>query len=1167
VASWSDLRELVEEVLSEASTAGESVVEGPDAASAAFFLALAARYRRATVVAVAPSPAAAVRLRDDLEYFLGGRGAASLIPPYESIPFEEDPPDPSATGQRLASLHGLATGRPGIYVATPAILTERLIPPAVLREAAREFRTGTVLDLQEAARHLESYGYLREGLVENPGEYSVRGHILDVFSPGWEWPLRIELFDDYVEEMKWFNPEGQRSLQPVDRAVLLPAMEIVGDATLPTFLRRTAREYPDSPPLTDVRRALRDGGVRPWHVSLLPLFYQEPATILDYGGGPPLLALVGRPEVLQGARARVEEVRRFGVEAGHTTSFVERFLDEGARVLSLLEGKGVPGRATLSLYPTAGYQGSGRIHRLASRPTALRFTGKVTARREGEWAPVEELRNWGADAPVVVVARTAGSARRLREILRDHDLGARLVEEGPFDLSWFAGGDLALTIHVGELRDGFRLPDHGVTVVSEDDLFGAKHRLRERRHARANLFELDFSTLEQGDFLVHEEHGIGRFAGISRVKVDNHHQEMLSVRYADEGVLYLPMDKLQEVQKFVSAEGHVPKVDSLGGKSWERAKSRARKAVRTMVRELLKTQARRQSGGGFAFSPDTSWQNEFEALFEYEETPDQWRAIEDVKRDMESPRPMDRLVCGDVGYGKTEVAMRAVFKAVQDGKQAVVLVPTTVLCHQHHLTFGRRFAPFPVRIASLSRFISSREARGVLKELAAGSLDVVIGTHRLLQKDVRFHDLGLVVVDEEHRFGVRDKEKLKKLRETADVLTLSATPIPRTFYMSLSGLRDLSVIETPPESRLGIRTKVAAFGDRIIREAVGRELARGGQVFFLHNRIKSIFGLARHVASLCPEVRIAVGHGRMPEGKLKEVMVGFMNREYDVLVSTSIVESGLDIPNANTMLINRADRFGLADLYQLRGRIGRSSRQAYCYLLVPAGALKGDALRRLQAIEEHSELGAGVKIAAMDLEIRGAGNLLGYQQSGRLAEVGLEMYSRLLEEEVAEVRGEAAGAAVVRHAEVSVPWPARLPEEYIADQRQRLTIYKRLSQVEREGDLGRLGEEMADLFGHPPAEVVLLLGVTALRLAAQRAGVERVRLASGQAEITFHRATPVEPSRVVELIARGGGSIRLKGAEQMVAALPPEEPAVALERVRDLLDTLAGAALPEGGGR
>ncbi|RLA95851.1 MAG: transcription-repair coupling factor, partial [Deltaproteobacteria bacterium] len=684
---------------------------------------------------------------------------------------------------------------------------------------------------------------------------------------------------------------------------------------------------------------------------------------------------------------------------------------------------------------------------------------------------------------------------------------------------------------VGELSGGFILPEEGLVFISEEEVFGEKGRVAKAPRPSAPPLS-SFEDLEVGDYLVHVDYGIGLYRGLSRIEFEGEKKEFLLIEYEGGDRLYVPIERLDLVHKYFGPREEPPRLDRLGSASWRRAKRRAKRAAEEIARELIEIYAARKAFEGFAFSPRDAYYQEFEATFPYEETPDQWQAIEDVMRDMESPRPMDRLICGDVGFGKTEVAIRAAFKAVMDGKQVALLVPTTVLAQQHYQTFSARFQGYPIVVEMLSRFRSPRRQKEILEGLREGKVDVVIGTHRLLQKDVRFRDLGLLIIDEEQRFGVAHKERLKELKKTVDCLTLTATPIPRTLQMSLVGIREMSLISTPPPARQTISTRVLPFDPRIVREAIIKEVRRGGQVFFVHNRVKEIQEVARRLQELVPEVRIGIAHGQMRERELERVMLRFVRGEIDLLVCTSIIESGLDIPNANTIIINRADRFGLADLYQLRGRVGRSAKKAYAYLLVPPRKeLTASSAKRLRAIQELSELGSGFRLALRDLEIRGAGNLLGHRQSGHIAEVGLELYNALLEEAIRELKGEEVPKKPTP--EIHIPIEAYIPEEYVEEEAQRLGLYKRLSLVEGEEELEELKEEIRDRFGPPPAEVRNLFEVIELKIWLQRYRVQRLEMKAGELRLLLSDGR-VAPERLVRAVEESKGKARLTPSGELI---------------------------------
>src|SRR5438132_121603 len=760
-----------------------------------------------------------------------------------------------------------------------------------------------------------------------------------------------------------------------------------------------------------------------------------------------------------------------------------------------------------------------------------------------------ELGRWRVEGfRIRLVASDERQVEHLRQILREHALEA-LPAATP-------DGDAPLAIVVGDVSAGFSIPALGFIVLTEAEIFGARRRLLRRPKYQRGAELTAFTDLAVGDIVVHEDHGLGRYLGLKTMTVGDREGDFLVLEYAEGNQLYLPVERLDLVSKYLGADAGAVRLDRLGGVSWPRVKESVRAALRQMAEELLRLYAQRAVAEGHACSPDTPWQREFEAAFRFEETPDQLRAIEEVKRDMESPRPMDRLVAGDVGYGKTEVALRAAFKVVADGMQVAVLVPTTVLAQQHWTTFADRFAPFPARVELLSRYRSPKEQKAVIAGLRQGTTDVVIGTHRLLSKDVAFKRLGLLIVDEEHRFGVAHKERMKQLRASVDVLALTATPIPRTLYMSLAGVRDMSVIETPPLDRLPVETVIRRFSKAVIKEALTRELERGGQVFFVHNRVQSLPSVTRFVQELVPEARVIMAHGQMKERELEATMVKFVSGQADVLVATAIVESGLDIPATNTIVVNRADRFGLAQLYQLRGRVGRERQQAYAYLLVPAaGSLDETAQRRLRVIEEMTELGAGFQLAMRDLEIRGAGNLLGAEQHGHIAAVGFDLYTKLLAEAVRELKGEPVSASV--DPVITVGVEALLPEEYVPEVNQRLAIYQRLADVGDDDEVAQMRAELADRFGPSPPAVVALLDVIGLRLLSRRLGVERLEAGGGRALVTFAPSTPVTPERILVVVGRHGSGVTMRKEFTLEAMIPTGPWDAVRDALRALLESLA----------
>ena len=917
---------------------------------------------------------------------------------------------------------------------------------------------------------LADAGFLPEDPVDQHGEFCVRGGVVDFFPVGEAYPVRVEYAGDLIESLRRYDPGSQRSVATLDRVAVIPLKDTferggdVGDDDPAGHPELEASLLDYLTPNPSMRTFLCDAGECDRRVART---VEQIETSYD--------ALVARGETAPPPDALI--VAWADVRAGlpAVTRLEALILDADA--------------------PAAG-------HRVSCQP-ALAFHGRL-----GDW--VEEVRNGRARGETqLFVATTSGRAERITELLGEYGLSAVPVDRAEVTQT------AALLVATGRLSRGFRLPDAGLQIYAETDLFDEEPRVVDKRRSVARSFLSDLRDLKVGDNVVHVDHGIGTFVGLARIAVDDSPHEFMELRYAGEDKLFVPVEHLDLIQKYAGAQR--PAMDRLGGTTWERAKTRVRRAMRDMAEELLKLYAARKAIGGHAFSADTHWQKEFEAAFEYDLTPDQQTAVRDIKRDMETSSPMDRLLCGDVGYGKTEVALRAAFKVVMDGKQVALLTPTTVLTFQHYKTLVERFAAFPVRIEMVSRFRSRAEQKALLKDLETGKIDVMVGTHRLLSKDVQFHDLGLLVVDEEQRFGVAHKERIKQLRRKVDVLTLTATPIPRTLNMSLMGIRDMSVIETPPKDRLSIQTNVVKFDIEVITRAIRTELDRGGQVYFVHNRIDSIDSVAALVARLVPEARLAVAHGRSGEADLERVMIDFVAHKYDVLLSTTIIENGLDIPNVNTMIVNHAERYGLAQLYQLRGRVGRSDRRAYAYLVIPPeDSLSRVARQRLAAIKEFSDLGSGFRVAALDLEIRGAGNLLGAEQSGHIEAIGFDMYVKLLEATVRELRGEEVEEE--RRATVNLGVELRIDESYIAETNQRLAIYRRVAAARDEDRLAAILTELEDRYGPVPQSVVRLAEYGRIRVLADRLGVESVDRERHLLVIRFRGDAPVDPARLVAFV-------------------------------------------------
>ncbi|HEX8984831.1 MAG TPA: transcription-repair coupling factor, partial [Bryobacteraceae bacterium] len=882
-----------------------------------------------------------------------------LLPALDLLPGQHLSPHAEISEERARALWRLATERVPITVTPVASALLRTEPAAFYRQLALTLRTGEEIGLDDVVAHLESIGYERREPVELAGDFSVRGGILDVFPPGAGKPYRIEFFGDQIESMRRFDPDSQRSVTKAQEALLLPLIEYPKSRALFSELAQAAG--PERIPGT--------GEPFPGWELLVPLVRPRTGSLFQLMERP--VVVWDEPGQLEGASERLwkrlEDPERDPVCPPERVFF--RW-DE-------LEGQAAP-NASLALRELDLAPAPGALH-ISARP-AMTFQGNIQVAVSETRSLVEQGHR------VVFFAQTNGELERLAEILQEYSIPFQLGLE-PSDATpsylaqraYLAGSVASTCLVKGLIRRGVVFPEERLAVFGSEDLFGASEwATKKPAQIGLSAFAADLADLKPGDYVVHQQHGVGRFLGLREVGQGEQSGDYMLLEYAGETRLYVPLTRLDLIQKFRGAGEQAPALDRLGGATWERTKNRVKARMRDMADELLKLYAQRKLAEGFPFSPDGNWQREFEDSFEFAETADQLSAIREIKRDMEQPQPMDRLLCGDVGFGKTEVAMRAAFKALGDGKQIAVLAPTTVLCFQHFETFKRRFAPFPVRVDMLSRFRTAKEIQGVLADTADGKIDVLIGTHRLLSKDLEFKDLGLLIVDEEQRFGVRHKERLKQIRKDVDVLTMTATPIPRTLHMSLLGLRDLSVIETPPKDRLSVQTVVAHSQPDLLKTAIEQELSRGGQVYFLHNRVETIWERAGQLQALVPSARIGVGHGQMSEAELERVMLGFMHHQFDILVCTTIIENGLDIPLANTIIIENAERHGLSELYQLRGRVGRSNRRAYAYLLVPADTeLSEIARKRLAALREFSDLGAGFKIAALDLELRGAGNLLG----------------------------------------------------------------------------------------------------------------------------------------------------------------------------------------------
>jgi transcription-repair coupling factor (superfamily II helicase) len=1151
---------------------GRRRVSGLTATARSLYVPLLARAAHQPVILIVADNKAAEALEPTLRAGCELTGAIDpnrivRFPAHDVLPFENLSPHPDVQEQRAAALWKLSTGAVSILIAPAEAAALKLFDRDYYASLAVTLRRGEEVDVEVLTAHLASVGYTRMDLVEMPGQFTRRGGILDVYSPESDRPVRIEFFGDEIETIRKFDPETQRSQAGLDEIQVSPLTETpVTEHLLAAVNARLSRQRinvedagEDEEMAAEMAAA---GGVSVfpgWEffssvagaeshlLKLLPksvLFVDEPAMVRNQidrwwnkveqrherSGIGSLIRpedIYLRPEILQAM---------FGSHPGLD-------LDQLGAV-DVLEEDHILGEIALN-----------------SRPT-LRFHGSIPAL-------TEQLRNlMASEQRMVLAVPTQGDVERMATVMREYQIPYRLgsrpshtTSETMFDEASYLAGDLRVPVIIRtQIASGVSFPEAHLVVFGANDLSDEADIMArpEPKRSKTAAFVSDFRDLAMGDYVVHVEHGIAQFQGLKEIVQDGLSVEFMILEFAEQAKLYVPLTRLDLIQKYRSTDsGPAPVLNRLGSQQWVKTKARVRKAMQDMAAELLKLYAERHTAPGTAFSPDNEFQREFEDSFDYRETDDQLTAIAAIKQDMEATTPMDRLLCGDVGYGKTEVAMRAAFKAVQDGKQVAVLTPTTILCFQHFETFKRRFAQFPIYVEMISRFRSPKEQKAILERVEAGKVDILIGTHRVLSKDIKFQDLGLLVVDEEQRFGVRHKERLKQMRKEIDVLAMSATPIPRTLHMSLVGLRDMSIIETAPKDRMAIQTVVAKFDEKLVRSAVEVELERGGQVYFVHNRVESIYEIAARIQKLVPAARVVVGHGQMGETELERVMLAFMNHEYDVLVATTIIENGLDIPMANTILINRADRHGLSELYQLRGRVGRSNRRAYAYLLIPSEKELSDvARRRLAALKEFSDLGAGFKIAALDLELRGAGNMLGGEQSGHIEAVGFELYTSMLEAAVKEMKGE--GTEERPSTQLNLGIALRIDESYVGEENQRLRLYKKIAGGASEKAIADLRAEMEDRYGPLPDSTVYLLEAATLRLECERMGIAQIDRRRSELQIRFTENAQVDPQHLMRLVARNakrGAQFTPQGV--LKYPLSSSRPDEVLLEIRELLANLA----------
>lgn len=1067
---------------------------------------------------IAPSSAEAEKLLGDLRFFLGEKKSVHFFPHWEVLPYETLSPHPAIVSERIKTLYALATEDVQAVITTVPSVMQRVMPKSVITDMPDYLVAGEEIPFDRFLERLVERGYARTLHVEEMGEFSVRGGIVDVFGPAMNFPVRIEFFGDEVESIREFSPENQKSTGvELEELIILPAGEVYLNLQKKKELTRVIRirgieSGVPREPVEEILASIREGIPFQGMEFFLPDFYPECASFFDYLPEKTVIVRLDNEELLSKA-GEFEKSFTEGYEKSrakgwpfpeperlyYKEEFFRKKLDQSP---SLLAG-GVSIGETEAV--TIDIENNHDIRAL------------VSSAQKGK-SPLEPLvskiNEWRSDGiSLFLAAHTRGQAERLSDLLKSHGL-CTIIRENPPD---FREAGEAIPLYTGDLSAGFKDLGGRFILITEEDIFGERHKRRGRLKKAGDLRIASFGQLKGGDYIVHVDHGIGVYRGLNKLEAGGTIGDYLELEYLGGDKVFLPVDRLNLVQRYAAADNEVPRLDKLGGASWEKVKKRVKKAVTEMAGELLEIHAAREVMKGHAYAVDSEEFSEFEASFEYEETTDQKNAIDDVIADMKSRRPMDRLVCGDVGYGKTEVAVRAAFVAAMEGRQAAVLVPTTLLAQQHYQTFCDRFKGYPIVVERLTRFCSAARQKEVVKRLEEGKVDLIIGTHRLLQKDVKFRNLGLVVIDEEQRFGVAHKEKLKKIRKTVDVLTLTATPIPRTLHMSMMGIRDLSIISSPPEGRLAIRTFVTNYDEEVIREAVMRELRRGGQVFFVHNKVQDIENVAASVREIVPEARIAIAHGQMHEHELEKVMLEFDEGEKNLLICTTIIESGLDIPNANTIVIHNAQSMGLAQLYQLRGRVGRSKHRAYAYLLVPTGLiLTKEARKRLQAIQEMKELSSGFQLASYDLEIRGAGNIVGAEQSGNIEAVGFELFSSMLEKAVAELKGELLKEEI--EPEIRFPCPAYLSEDYVADANQRLNLYKRFSSLSDEEELDEMKPELLDRFGPIPAEALNFIELISLKILLKQLMIREAVISEKALSFTFHEKAPVNVDKLLTLV-------------------------------------------------
>jgi len=1047
------------------------------------------RQQRKPLLCVVPTEQEAQSLAGDLDLL---SVPAAMFPWWGTVPYRETPHNSHVFGQRVRVLASLLSEDPAVIICPLRALLSPLPPPETVAGTIFRVAVGQPFDPVELGRKLETYGYLRVPRVSVRGEYAIRGEVLDVFLPGYEEATRIVFEFDEVEEIKLFDVSTQSSVEKLKHIEIIPRREVLWDENRISFLEQRLTELPEFPDNgKEIIELLSTQGGFSGEELYYPLAFGEKPSLIDYLPAFSSVVFSDYERLLTAAEALEKEYDGLFRKTRH-----EKAVPRPERLMLDLAVVEEETSALIRLHVLGDAPDNG-FHTFSFDPPRSYF-GNIDFLKE-------ELENLGrAGYEVFIFADSEAQSLRLGHLLEE--MNVKVLPDA--------------------ISGGFSLPDLKIAVIEENEIFGRRKRVpRSVRHVQSR--EIDtFVELNPGDYVVHVNYGIGRFNGIKRIAAAGNERDYIHLEYAGEEFIYIPIEQVNLIQRYIGHGGSAPRLDKIGGKSWDNRKQRVRKSVEDLAERLVKLYSKRKRAHGFAYPPDTEWQVDFEAAFPYEETEDQLRCIQEVKEDMEKPLPMDRLVCGDVGYGKTEIAMRAAFKAVAAGKQVAFLAPTTILVEQHFENLTERIARFPVKAAMLSRFVARKEQKETLIQLTEGGVDLVVGTHRLLQRDVNFKDLGLLIVDEEQRFGVKDKERLKELKTSVDSLTLTATPIPRTLHMSLLKIRDMSVLNTPPHNRRPIETVIKEFSEEEVANAIRREVSRGGQVYYLHNRVETLDHVRLFLREIVPEVLVETAHGKLSSQELEDIMHRFIHGGFQVMVSTTIIENGIDIPNVNTIIIDRADMYGISQLYQLRGRVGRSEKLAYAYLFYPEKqALSELAMKRLQVISDYTELGSGFKVALKDLEVRGAGNLLGRQQSGDILSVGFDMYLQLLDEAVRKLDREGEEEAPEVYLELE--YTGYIPDSYIEEPTEKMEVYKKIASVQTEEELESVFGELTDRFGPLPEEVHSLLSLAEIRIMCRKLFVSSLKERGGKVEIEFAKVAKISPDRILHLIESSGGKVRL----------------------------------------